>query len=616
MSNVALGTLGPYRLLSLLGAGGMAEVYRAHDPRLDREVAIKVLPVDLARQPGFLERFRREARNVAQLDHPNIMPIYDFGEQGGAPYVVMPLIEGGTLRERIIKQEVCSLRDAVTIIYQVALALEEAHNHGLVHRDVKPANILLASGDRAVLADFGIACVLAEEHNEPLTRAGMGIGTAEYMSPEQARGEPIDHRADVYALGIVLFQALTGQVPFTSEDHFTTAMMQVYEEPPAPRSLNQTIPPAVEALILKALAKEPGRRFQSAAAFARALTEAVPWLTMPSTPVRLSGPQRAVRRDGKGTATPRRAASGPQQSTGRTSRPKVDSWSGWPSAADSQSRTLLALPGHQQQTGPLDFADHSQTNYGFAPARPFRRKRWAVLAGVMLALLVAAGVFAAGGQLPLQTNMAYSSQPKNQPTARPVQPTATLPPPTATPQSVYYMANLFELAQGDLQQGDRLGDKTSISNDQYAAFEGPDGSIYRSGAATQYGRAFGTGTVVSDKHNQFLFVILVDRFDTPTQAQQYYQYEVSLLSQPTNVSAGQQASAGLARVMGDQAVYRLALLDSNIVVTFASNETATPLTFQPLFAQLAQTIDQRGHRCQYTAQLTPVPGSADMCNNA
>lgn len=610
MSNIALGTLGPYRLVSLLGAGGMAEVYRAHDPRLDREVAIKVLPIDLARQPGFLERFRREARNVAQLDHPNIMPIYDFGEQGGAPYVVMPLIEGGTLRERIIKHGVCSLRDATTIIYQVALALEEAHKHGLVHRDVKPANILLAPGDRALLADFGIACVLADERDEPLTKVGMGIGTAEYMSPEQARGEPIDHRADVYALGIVLFQALTGQVPFTSEDHFTTAMMQVYEDPPAPRSLNRTIPPAVEALILKALTKEPERRFQSAAAFARALTEAVPWLTMPSAPGQISGPQIAA-----GPASARRPASGPQQSRSRANRPNARSWSGWPSAADSQSRTLLALPGRQQETGPLDFADHTQTNYGFESPRPFRRKRWAVMAGVMLALLLAAGAFAASGQLPMPTNMTYSQQMPH-PTTRPAQPTATLPPPTATPQSVYYMANLFELAQDDLQQGDRLGEKTSISNDQYAAFEGPNGSIYLSGAATQYGRAFGTGTVVRDKHNQFLFVVLVDRFGTLEQAQQYYQYEVSLLSQPASVAVGQQAAAGLARMMGDQAVYRLALLDGNIVVTFASNETGTPMAFQNYFAQLAQIIDQRGHRCQYTQQLKPVPGSAAMCSNA
>ena len=615
MSNLALGTLGPYRLVSLLGAGGMSEVYRAHDPRLDREVAIKVLPVDLARQPGFLERFRREARNVAQLDHPNIMPIYDFGEQYGARYVVMPLIEGGTLRERIIEHGVCSLREAVTIIYQVALALEEAHGHGLVHRDVKPANILLAPGDRALLADFGIACALADNHDAPLTQVGMGIGTAEYMSPEQARGEPIDHRADVYGLGIVLFQALTGQVPFTSEDHFTTAMMQVYEDPPAPRSLNQTIPPAVEALILKALAKEPERRFQSAAAFARALTEALPWLGLASAPGQISGPQLAARRDSSGPASARRSPSGPQQSRQRVNGPKAHSWSGWPSAADSQSRTLLSLPGHQQETGPLDFADHSLTGYGFESPRPFRRKRWAVLAAVMLALLLAAGAFAASGQLPMQTNMAYS-QPTSHAPARTAQPTATLPPPTATPQSVYYMANLFELAQGDLQQGDHLGAKTSIANDQYPAFEGPNGTIYHSGAATQYGRAFGTGTVVHDKHNQFRFVVLVDRFATLAQAQQYYQYEVSLLSQPAIVTAGQQAAAGLARVMGDQAVYRLALLDGNIVVTLASAETGTPMAFQNYFGQLAQIIDQRGHRCQYTAQLKPVPGSAAMCNNA
>src|SRR5579885_1331473 len=282
MSNLTtLGTLGPYRLLSLLGVGGMAEVYRAYDPRLDREVAIKLLPIDLAKRPGFLERFRHEARIVARLDHPNIMPIYDSGEEEGVMYVVMPLMEGGTVRDRIAQRGVCSLREATSIVYQVALALHEAHQHGLVHRDVKPANILLAPGERAVLADFGIARALADGSESSVDEPGIGIGTAEYMSPEQARGSPVDHRADVYALGIVLFQALTGRVPFAAADHFTTAYMQVHEPPPAPRSINPHIPPAVEAVILKALAKDPNQRFQSAAAFGVALAEATPWLHLP-----------------------------------------------------------------------------------------------------------------------------------------------------------------------------------------------------------------------------------------------------------------------------------------------------------------------------------------------
>ncbi len=608
MSNLALGTLGPYQLLSLLGAGGMAEVYRAHDPRLDREVAIKVLPVDLARQPGFLERFRREARNVARLDHPNILPIYDFGEQDGATYVVMPLIEGGTLRDRIVRQGICSLREAASIIYQLALALQEAHAHGLVHRDVKPANVLLGPGERVLLADFGIACALADESETSLTQMGMGIGTAEYMSPEQARGEPVDHRADVYALGIVLFQALTGRVPFSSDDHFTTALMQVHEAPPAPRSLNPTIPPAVEVLILKALEKDPARRFQSAAEFAQALTEALHWLGLPASVGQASGPQMTSTRTSSGPAGAKRAASGPPR--GRQPAGGAPSWSAWPSTMESNSLTVPFMAGHQRATGPIDMEDGA-----FAGgARPKRHGRLLALVGVLLALVLVGGAFAAISRLHLQPNMA-AAPPTSANAVPPLPPTPTA---TATatplPQNVYYMANFFVLQQDDLQQGDHLGAQMSISNEQYPKFEGENGSIYRSGAASRFGRAFGTGTVVRDDQGAFQFVVLVDRFATPAQAQQYYQYELSLLSQTTAVPAGGQAMAGLARVMDNQAVYRLIMQDSNIVVTFASNETGTPQDFQAMFAQLAQIIDQRGHRCQYTPQLKPVAGSPAMCN--
>ncbi len=175
------------------------------------------------------------------------------------------------------------------------------------------------------------------------------------------------------------------------------------------------------------------------------------------------------------------------------------------------------------------------------------------------------------------------------------------------------MADFFTLQQGDLQPGDRLGKTTAILNNQYQEFEGQNGTIYHSGAATQFGRAFGTGTVIRDKREMFRFVVLVDRFGTPTQAQHYYQYEVSLLSQTTPVQVGEQAQEGLARVMADAAVYRLVMQDRNIVVTFATSETQMPLAFQTYFAGLAQILDQRGHRCQYTAQLQPVPGSPAMC---
>jgi serine/threonine protein kinase len=608
MGNLTLGTLGPYRLLSLLGAGGMAEVYRAHDPRLDREVAIKVLPVDLARQPGFLERFRREARNVARLDHPNILPIYDFGEQDGATYVVMPLVEGGTLRDRIVRQGVCSLREAASILYQLAQALQEAHARGLVHRDVKPANVLLGPGERVLLADFGIACALADESEPALTQMGMGIGTAEYMSPEQARGEPVDHRADVYALGIVFFQMLTGRVPFTSDDHFSTALMQVHEEPPAPRSLNPTIPPAVEALMLKALEKDPARRFQSAAEFAQGLSQALHTLGLPGATGPTAGPHMTAPRTSSGRVGEKRADAAPLRGRQSADGAGVPSWSAWPSTMESNSLTVPFMAGHQRATGLIDMEDSA---FG-GGARPIRHGRWRVLVGVLLALLLVGGAFAAVSRLHLQPNMAAAPPTSANAALPPASPTATA---TATPlpQNVYYMANFFALQQDDMQPGDHLGALMAISNDQYQANEGENGTIYRSGAATRFGRAFGTGTVVRNDQGAFRFVVLVDRFNSPAQAQQYYQYELSLLSQTTVVPAGQQAMAGLARVMDGQAVYRLVMLDSNIVVTFASNETGKPLAFQATFAQLAQIIDQRGHRCQYTPQLKPVAGSPAMC---
>ncbi len=558
----------------------MAEIYRAHDPRLDREVAIKVLPLDLARQPGLLARFRREARVVARLDHPNIMPIYDFGEEDGVLYVVMPLMEGGTLRDRIVKHGACSLREAAPILYQVALALQEAHQHGLVHRDVKPANILMASDERAVLADFGIACALADPREKGITQAGMGIGTAEYMSPEQACSEPVDHRADVYALGVVLFQALTGRVPFHGTDAFSTAYMQVHAEPPAPRSINPTIPAAVEEVILKALAKDPARRFQSAAAFAAALADAAPWLNLAL--------MQQARREAAQTSQP--------------------AWHAWDAQVSGESLTepLLRKPG--QPAGV--FAARYQ------PAGQARTKRdtlWVMLFSLALALLVIGGAFAAFGGLNALRNKASATL---TPVTSAPQPT-TAPPtamPTPTPVTAYYyLAQFFVLMQGDLLQGDHLSQTIDISNDQYQQFEGAQGTIYTSGAATQFGRAFGIGTVVRNQAGNLRFVVLVDRFTTLQDAQQYYQEQVGLLSRTAAASAGQQAMSGLGRVKGDQASYRLVFLDRNVVVTLATPRTAQPQAFQAYFAQLALILDQRGHRCQFTANLKPIAGSPAIC---
>ncbi|HEY7347990.1 MAG TPA: protein kinase [Ktedonobacterales bacterium] len=267
--------VGPYEIKILLGAGGMGQVYRAHDPRLEREVAIKVLSAALAHEPGYLERFRREARAVAKLNHPHIVPVYDFGEQGDLTYLVMPLISGGTLREYLAQRHILPLSEVVSVTEQVAGALQYAHERGLVHRDVKPANILISDEGRALLSDFGIVrLVQKEDAAATLTSMGAFVGSPEYAAPEMVLSKTIDHRVDIYALGVILFQMLTGQLPFTGVTSVSLLMMQAQQPPPLPRSLNPAIPLAVEAVILKALAKAPVERYQTMTEFQAALRAA------------------------------------------------------------------------------------------------------------------------------------------------------------------------------------------------------------------------------------------------------------------------------------------------------------------------------------------------------
>jgi streptogramin lyase len=253
----------------------MGQVYRARDPRLEREVAVKVLTAALAQESGYLDRFRREARAVAKLNHPNVVQVYDFGEQGDLTYLVMPLISGGTLRDYLAHRHILPLAEAASIIEQVASALQYAHERGLVHRDVKPANILMSGEGRVLLSDFGIVrLVQKDDSSATLTRMGAFVGSPEYAAPEMILGQGADHRADVYALGVVLFQMLTGKLPFSGATPVSLMMMQAQQPPPPPRSLNQDIPPAVEAVVLKTLAKKPEERYQTAAEFLAALRAA------------------------------------------------------------------------------------------------------------------------------------------------------------------------------------------------------------------------------------------------------------------------------------------------------------------------------------------------------
>ncbi len=261
--------LGPYRLTEVSGRGGMATVYKAYQPSLDRYVAIKVLP--RVQDPLFAARFKREARALAQIQHPNILPIHDYGEQDDLLYLVLQYIENGVTLGDMLGKPIEPAR-ALRLVGRVLDALDYAHARGVIHRDIKPSNILMSSPTWPLLADFGIAKLLTDTQH--LTISGQLIGTVAYMAPEQAISTTIDARADLYATGVVLYEMLTGQVPFEADTPLAMLMKHAYEPPPSPRSLNPGLPIALEATVLHALAKDPAARYQSASEMAAALEHA------------------------------------------------------------------------------------------------------------------------------------------------------------------------------------------------------------------------------------------------------------------------------------------------------------------------------------------------------
>lgn len=261
-----------YRIVSEIAAGGMAIVYRAYQPGLERYVAIKFLLPPALPDPTLGARFRQEAQIVARLRHPNIVTVLNYGEDQGIAYLVMECVEGDTVFHRLGRPMEATL--AVDVAGQMALALDFAHSQGVVHRDVKPSNILLGHDNWPLLTDFGLARILdSPTRLTPLhiVQRGMGPGTPEYMAPEQAQGGDVDARTDVYALGIVLFEMMTGRPPFYGEKPVDTMFKHVSEALPQPRSINPAIPPDLEAVIIAATEKKPARRFQSAAEMASAL---------------------------------------------------------------------------------------------------------------------------------------------------------------------------------------------------------------------------------------------------------------------------------------------------------------------------------------------------------
>lgn len=264
--------VGPYQIIEQLGQGGMATVYKAYHENLDRHVAIKVLHPALKQTEGFMQRFEREAKLIAKLEHPHIVPIYDSDEHNGNPYLVMRFIEGETLKSRM-KKGPLSMPRIVSIITSVGSALEYAHQHEVLHRDIKPSNVMLTEDNKVFLTDFGLARIA--QSGESTISKDMMIGTPQYISPEQAKGEPVDAGTDIYSLGVVIYELMVGQVPYSADTPYAIIHDHIFSPLPMPRDVNPQVPEAVERFLLKVLAKQRSDRYATVGEMVDAFTKAV-----------------------------------------------------------------------------------------------------------------------------------------------------------------------------------------------------------------------------------------------------------------------------------------------------------------------------------------------------
>src|SRR4051812_42267177 len=281
-----------YELEELVGTGGMSSVFRAHDRLLDRKVALKILHEQYTADEDYVERFKREARSVAALSHPNIVTVIDRGEHGERQFIVFEYVEGENLKRLIERRGPAPVANALELAIQIARGLSFAHQQGLIHRDVKPQNVLLNGDGRAKVTDFGIARSLNVQHG--MTQTGTVLGTSDYIAPEQAQGQRVDEHSDVYSLGVVLFELLTGEVPFAGENFVAVAMRHINEPPPSVRARRSDVSPRIEAAVQRAMAKNPEDRFQTMAEFCRELEACLAELQSAGTQIApsVSAPKR------------------------------------------------------------------------------------------------------------------------------------------------------------------------------------------------------------------------------------------------------------------------------------------------------------------------------------
>ncbi len=273
MSELIGKTVGQYQIVEQIGQGGMATIFKAYQPSIDRYVAVKILPSQFAADPNFVKRFAHEAKSIAALEHPHILPVHDFGTEGKVNYMVMRYIKGGTLSDLMGKP--MPHKKLVEIVGNIARALDYAHQQGIIHRDIKPSNVLIDEHGEALLTDFGIAKIVEGSGSTQLTAAGSILGTPAYMAPEQAKSQNIDGRTDIYSLGVVLYELLTGRPPYQAETPFAIVLKHLNDPLPPPRTVDPNIPEALERVVLKAMAKDPDQRFETAGQMEQALHNAL-----------------------------------------------------------------------------------------------------------------------------------------------------------------------------------------------------------------------------------------------------------------------------------------------------------------------------------------------------